>query len=217
MFPIAPEGRIFVLGTAWVTVLTLLFGYTLAGMVLLSVAMLLLLLFRKWVARVPAGAAGILAPADGWIESIAEESDPVTGAPAWAVCIRQRWFGEGHVLAPADGIVEQRLGAAAASGEPADPRWVGNLGLRFAFDDRRGYVLMVEGQGWPRFLRIPAATGTRHVRGGRLGFAGFGTRIRLWLPRDLVPRGVEGDRVLAGVTVLAAGETHAAAGSGAEA
>lgn len=212
MFPIAPEGRIFVLGTAWVTVLTLLFGYTLAGMVLLSLAMVLLLLFRRWVARVPAAEEGVLAPADGWIESIAEGSDPVTGVPAWEIRIRQRWFGEGHVVAPADGILEQRLGAATASGEPADPPWVGNLGLRFTMDERRGYVVMVEGRGWPRFLRIPAVTGTRHARGGRLGFAGFGTGIRVWLPRDFFLYRAEGDRVLAGISVLAADAPQAEAG-----
>jgi phosphatidylserine decarboxylase len=213
MFPIAPEGRIFVLGSAWVTVLTLLFGYTLAGIVLLSASMVLLLLFRRWTARVPPTEAGILAPVDGSVESIAEELDPLTGVPAWVVCIRQRWFGEGHVLAPADGVLEKRLGAAAAADERVDSRWVGNLEFRFASDDRCSYALMVDVRGWPRFVRMPLITGSRHPRAGRLGFVGFATRVRLWLPRDVVLRCAEGDRVLAGVSVLASEEPRAGAGS----
>jgi phosphatidylserine decarboxylase len=72
MFPVAPEGRIFVIGTAWLAVITLLFGYTQAGALLVFVAIALMLLFRDFVRRIPPQALGILAPTDGTVQSLDE-------------------------------------------------------------------------------------------------------------------------------------------------
>lgn len=203
MIPFAPEGRIFIIGTAWMSVLTLVFGYTLAGVVLLLVAIALLLLFRKMRNRITPEEEGFLSPADGTIESITMVDDPVSGALAHCICIRQRWLGEGSLHVPAEGRLEKRHEGTTAQveGERTLPDDCMMLFFSSLKNDR--FTLSIDRKGGPRFLRLDAATGSQYQRGQRLGFVGFHNRICLYLPVSEALLVHEGDRIDAGVTRLA--------------
>lgn len=202
MFPVAPEGRIFVVGTAWLAVITLLFGYTEMGALLVFVAIALLLLFRDFVRSIPTQALAILAPADGRILSVDEGTDPFTGEPAWRIVIRQRILGEYNLNAPQEATLVRRVWPGKESDEKPDPQLNGRLGLAFETDEGQAFTLAIDLRRWPRFIRMRVITGNRVGRGKRLGFAGFGGEVTLWLPIGAQVSARPGHRVLAGVGLL---------------
>ncbi len=202
MFPIAPEGRIFVIGTAWLAVITLLFGYTQMGALLVFVAIALLLLFRDFVRRIPTQALGILAPTDGTIQSLEQSTDPFTGKPAWRIVFRQRMLGEYNLNVPQEATLMRRVWPGKESDDKPDPQLAGQLGLFFETDEGHSFTLSVDLRRWPRFIRIPVITGNRVGRGKRLGFAGFGGDVTLWLPITAQVSARPGQRVLAGMDLL---------------
>jgi phosphatidylserine decarboxylase len=202
MFPVAPEGRLFVVGTAWLAVITLLFNYTEAGLLLVTLAFALMLLFRDFVRRVPADALGVVAPADGTVQSVEEARDPFTGKPAWRIVIRQRPLGEYNLNAPQEATLVKRVWPGKETEVEADPQLDGRLGLAFETDEGHAFALALDLRRWPRFVRISAITGNRIGRGKRLGFAGFGGDVVLWLPLRSSVSTRPGQRVLGGADLL---------------
>jgi phosphatidylserine decarboxylase len=202
MFPIAPEGRLFVIGTAWLAVLTLLFGYTEMGAFLVTLAIAFLLLFRDFMRRLPPKALGVVAPADGVVQSVEEGRDPFTGQPAWRIVIRQRALGEYNLHAPQEATVSQRSWPGKGTDEKPDPQLSRHLALAFETDEEQTFSLALDLRRWPRFVRVGAITGNRFGRGKRLGFAGFGLDVILWLPAGTHISARPGQRVLAGSDLL---------------
>lgn len=202
MFPIAPEGRLFVVGTAWLAVLTLLVGYTAAGIVLVCFAIVLLLLFRNFAPRVPGKALGVLAPVDGVVQTVDEAPDPFTGGQAHRIVIRQRALGEYNVHAPQEATVIRQCAPGRGLDEAADPQLAGRFTLAFATDEGLPLSLAVDRRRRPGFVRIGAANGSRIGRGKRLGFAGFGVDAILWLPIGARVSVRPGQAVKAGADLL---------------
>jgi phosphatidylserine decarboxylase len=202
MFPVAPEGRLFVVGTAWLAVITLLFSYTAAGLLLVTLAFALMLLFRDLVRRVPADALGVVAPADGTVQSVDEARDPFTGKPAWRIVIRQRPLGEYNLNVPQEATLVRRVWPGKETAEAPDPQLDGRLGLAFETDEGHAFSLALDLRRWPRFVRVSAITGNRIGRGKRLGFAGFGGEVILWLPIKSHVSSRPGQRVLGGSDLL---------------
>lgn len=203
MFPVAPEGRLFVIGTAWLAVITLLFGYTEMGAFLVTLAIAFLLLFRAFARRLPPKAAGFVAPVDGVVQSIEEARDPFSGQAAWRIVIRQRALGEYNLYAPHEGTISQRLwSGTAANDAPPDPQLAGRLAFALENDDQHTFALALDRGRWPRFIRIAAVTGSRLGGGKRFGFAGFGLDAILWLPASTRLSLRPGQRVLAGSDLL---------------
>lgn len=202
MFPVAPEGRLFVVGTAWLAVITLLFSYTAAGLLLVTLAFALMLLFRDLVRRVPVDALGVVAPADGTVQSVDEARDPFTGKPAWRIVIRQRPLGEYNLNVPQEATLVRRVWPGKETVEAPDPQLDGRLGLAFETDEGHAFSLALDLRRWPRFVRVSAITGNRIGRGKRLGFAGFGGEVILWLPIKSHVSARPGQRVLGGSNLL---------------
>lgn len=202
MFPVAPEGRLFVIGTAWLAVITLLFGHTEPGAFLVTLAIALMLVFRKFQRPVPAKALGVVAPTDGVVQSVEEARDPFTGGPAWRIVIRQRALGEYNLHAPQEGRVAQRFWPGKETDAERDPQLQGRLGLAFETDEGQPFALAIDLRHWPRFIRVPAITGNRFGRAKRLGFAGFGGTVVLWLPHSATVTVHPGQRVLGGSDLL---------------
>ena len=202
MFPLAPEGRIFVIATAWMAVITLLLGYTAAGAALVSLSIVLMLLFRDFARQMPAAALGLVAPADGVVTSVDEALDPFTRQPAHRVTIRQRGLGEYNLHSPQEGRVVQRAWPGKETEEAPDPQLSGQLGLAFETDEGQAFTLAYDLGRRPRFVRIGAITGNRVGRGKRLGFAGFGHVVTLWVPQQASISAQAGQRVRAGVDLI---------------
>jgi phosphatidylserine decarboxylase len=217
MLPIAPEGRRFVVFVAWFAVIALLFGLTAAGLVLVLFAILLILVFRDFRRRVPLKALGVVAPADAWVQSVEEARDPFTGHPAKRIVLRQRWFGEYNLHAPQGAQVVRRVWPGQNADAPVDPQLDGQLGLAFETQEGQGFALAIDLRPWLRFVRVAVATGSFIGRGQRLGFAGFGSRVTLWLPTHSQVSARPGQWVCAGSDLLGnlpAGKTHQAKGAG---
>lgn len=202
MFPVAPEGRLFVIGTAWLAVITLLFGYTEVGFFLVTLAIALLLLFRDFVRRLPPAALGLVAPADGVVQSVEEARDPFSGKPAQRIVIRQRALGEYNLHAPQEATVTQRYWPGKKADGEADPQLAGHLAFAFETDEEQTFSLALDLRRWPRFVRVGAITGNRFGRGKRLGLAGFGLNVSLWVPDSTHVSAHPGQRVLAGGDLL---------------
>lgn len=202
MLPIAPEGRRYVLTAAWLGVLTLLFGFTTAGVLLVLLAILLILVFRDVLRRVPAQALGVVAPADGEVQSVQEAPNPFTGQPAKRIVIQQRLWGEYNLHAPQAAKVIQRVWPGKQTDAPADAQLAGQLGLAFETAEGNAFALAVDVDHWRRFVRVGAITGNFIGRGQRLGFAGFGTRVTLWLPLKSQVSARPGQRLRAGSDLL---------------
>jgi phosphatidylserine decarboxylase len=202
VFPLAPEGRIFVIGTAWMAVITLLLGYTGPGAALVALAIALMLVFRAFARQIPAAALGLVAPVDGVVVSVDEAVDPFTRRPAHRVTIRQRGLGEYNLHSPQEGRIVKRVWPGKQTDEPLDPQLAGRLGLAFETDESQTFTLAYDLGRWPRFVRIGAITGNRIGRGKRLGFAGFGHTVTLWVPRQAGISARAGQRVRAGVDLL---------------
>ncbi len=202
MFPVAPEGRLFVIGTAWLAVITLLFGYTEMGFFLVTLAIAFLLLFRDFVRRLPPTALGLVAPADGVVQSVEEARDPFSGRPAWRIVIRQRALGEYNLHAPQEATVTQRHWPGKGTDEEPDPQIAGHLAFAFETDEKETFSLALDLRRWPRFIRVGAITGNRFGRGKRLGLAGFGLDVILWVPEKARLAARPGQRVLAGTDLL---------------
>jgi len=202
MFPVAPEGRLFVIGTAWLAVITLLFGYTEMGAFLVTLAIAFVLLFRDFVRRLPPTALGLVAPADGVVQSVEEARDPFSGKPAWRIVIRQRALGEYNLHAPQEATVIQRSWPGTETNEQPDPQLAGHLAFAFETDEKQTFSLALDMRHWPRFIRVRAITGNRFGRGKRLGFAGFGLQVVLWVPASTHVSARPGQRLLAGSDLL---------------
>lgn len=202
MFPVAPEGRLFVIGTAWLAVVTLLFGYTEPGAFLVTLAIALMLVFRKFQRPVPARALGVVAPTDGVVRSVEEARDPFSGGRAWRIVIRQRALGEYNLYVPQEGTVVHRFWPGKETGGDADPQLKDRLGLAFQTDEGPFFSLALDLGHWPRFIRVAATTGNRLGRAKGLGFAGFGGTVVLWLPHGASVSVRPGQRVLGGSDLL---------------
>lgn len=189
------------IGTAWMAVITLLFGYTQAGALLVSVAFALLLLFRRFQRPLNMQQDGLLAPVDGQVKSIDEDIDPFTEQAAWRIVLQQRRLGEYHLYTPAAGTVTRRV--APAVGASINPVLQGHWSLALETESGAGLTLAYALRGWPRFLRVNnVAGGTRLARGQRLGLVGFGQTLTLWLPRQATLDLQPGQRLRAGVDII---------------
>lgn len=202
MFPLAPEGRVFVIVTAWMAVITLLLGHTGPGAVLVALAVVLMLVFRDFARQMPASALGLLAPADGVVASVEEAMDPFTHRPGYRVTIRQRGLGEYNLHSPQEGRIVKRVWPGKETDEPLDPQLAGQLAFAFETDEGQAFTVAYDLGHWPRFVRIGAITGNRIGRGKRLGFAGFGHTVTLWVTRQASISAQAGQRVRAGVDLI---------------
>lgn len=203
LFPVAKEGRLFVIVTAWMAVITLLSGLADLGLFLVILMLALMALFRDLRRRAPAQALGLVAPVDGVVESVETTTDPFTGREAERIRIRQRYLGEYNIHAPQEVEVRERVWPGQESDREPDLQLAGRLAFALATDEDDRMTLALSVTHWPRFIRmVEVLPGNRLGRGKRIGFAGFGGRAELWLPRGSHVMVRPGQVVLAGTTLL---------------
>ncbi|WP_018949911.1 phosphatidylserine decarboxylase [Thioalkalivibrio sp. ALMg11] len=203
LFPLAPEGRLFVIIAAWMTVITLLVGEAELGLFMVILTVALMGLFRNMRRKVPAPALGVIAPADGTIESITETRDPFTKKPAVCIRLRQRRLGEYNVHAPQEAEIRERVWPGKETDEAPDDQLEGRLAYALETDGGTRLTLALSVDHWPRMVRMQAnVPGNRLGRGKRMGFAGFGGTFEVWLPAGAQVMVEPGQRVLAGSALL---------------
>lgn len=215
LFPLAPEGRLFVIIAAWMAVVSLLVGEAELGLFMVLLTVALMGLFRDLRRKAAAPALGVIAPADGTVEAIDETTDPFTGKPAQRIRIRQRRLGEYNVHAPQESKVVERVWPGKETDTPPDTQLDHRLAFALTTDEGTRLTLALSVHHWPRMIRLQnVVPGNRLGRGKRMGFAGFGGTFEVWLPAGAQVMAQIGQKVLAGSTLIgglpeASGEVQA--------
>lgn len=154
-----------------------------------ALALLLTLFFRQPPRSADASPLAVLSPVDGRVEAITERHDPFLNRPTLCISLRQNRLGPYVMYAPTEGKLQRLQGAERA------------IALLIRTDEGEELTLGV-GRGGPvHYLHCLASTGERLRQGGVCGFAGFGQRMRLFLPKNARVTIEDGARLRAGQTV----------------
>lgn len=204
---IAREGWPF-LGAALVLALLVTFG---GGGLLWSlpfwlIALFVLQFFRDPGRAVPGDAQSVLAPADGRIVVIEPAHDPWLKRDALKISVFMNVFNVHSNRSPVDGEVVERwyhrgrfFNAAIDKASLENER--NALHLRSATGQD---VTCVQVAGLiARRILCYVGPGARLARGDRYGFIRFGSRVDLYLPKDVRVKVAVGEKVRATATILA--------------
>ncbi len=162
--------------------------------------------FRDPERQPPPGEHLVVSPADGRVlEVVAAREEQFLGAPATRVSI---------FMSPLDVHVNRSpVSSTVAVVRHTDGKFRAAFSDKASLDNERNAVVLDETGRRYLVVQIAGALarrilcwrqpGDRLVRGERFGMIMFGSRVDLFLPPDVTPRVVKGDRVVAGVTVVA--------------
>lgn len=215
----APEGWPFVLSGIGVFAVLALLGWTTldpggparAGLQLAAMAAAGLTLFTAYFFRDPLRVPpkdpwSVLAPADGRVLEITEvEEGEVMGGAATRITIFLSIFNVHVQRAPLSGKVVRRRykpGLYLAAWNPKASQENEQASLGLATDLGPVMVRQIAGLVARRVVTDPQE-GDSVRRGERIGLIRFGSRVDLFLPPSLSLECAPGDRVKAGLTVVA--------------
>jgi phosphatidylserine decarboxylase len=154
-----------------------------------GLAILLAFVFRQPARAVDASPLAVLSPVDGRVEAVEEGRDPFTERPALRITLRQSLSGPYVVYAPTEGKLQRLRGSSRA------------VALLIQTDEGDDLTLEVGYGRLIRYLHCGVSAGERTRQGGVCGFAGFGRRMRLYMPPDTRILAEQGARLRAGQPV----------------
>ena len=213
-FPsVHPEGRKFVVGAAFITLMAFLIGWEFLSVVLLALTVWVAAFFRDPVRTTPRGDNFIVAPADGLITLITKVPPPpelrgpeaLDGGEYTRVSIFMSVFDVHINRAPISGRVKRMAYV---------PGKFINADLDKASEDNERQHFLVERSdgvkvGFTQIAGLVARRILAFVREGdsveagqRVGLIRFGSRVDVYLPSGTGPRVLLGQRAIAGETVL---------------
>jgi phosphatidylserine decarboxylase len=214
-FPsVHPEGRKYVVGAAFITLMAFLIGWEFLTVVLLALTVWVAAFFRDPVRTTPRGDGLIVAPADGLITLISKVPPPpeLRGAEGLEE-------GEYTRVSIFMSVFDVHINRAPISGRVRRIAYVPgkfiNADLDKASEDNERQHFLVEASDGTRvgFTQIAGLVARRilaFVREGddvqagqRVGLIRFGSRVDVYLPAGTGPRVLLGQRAIAGETVLA--------------
>ena len=214
-FPsIHPDGRKYVVGATFVTLLVYFGLNHFLGWLLLGLTLWIAAFFRDPVRTTPDGDKLIVAPADGLITMIARVTPPreLTGADALAdaECTRVSIFMS---------VFDVHINRAPISGRIKRIAYIPgkfvNADLDKASEDNERQHFLVEGADglMIAFTQIAGLVARRIISfvregdaveaGQRIGLIRFGSRVDVYLPAGTAPKVLLGQRAIAGETVIA--------------
>ncbi len=203
---IAREGWPFLGGTLAAALLVHLFAGWAWALPLWLIALFVLQFFRDPAREVPGDAKSVLSPADGRIVVIEPAHDPWLNRETLKISVFMNVFNVHSNRSPVDGEVVQRwyhpgkfINADLDKASTENERCA--LHLRTA-DGQNVTCVQVAGLIARRILCYVDA-GDRLVRGQRYGFIRFGSRVDLYLPKDVRVKVGVGQKVSATSTILA--------------
>ena len=209
---IAPEGRPFVVGASGLLVAFVVIGIGLGGWwwmpvpLWMPVALWVPWFFRDPVRAGPRGADLVLAPADGRVVSVAEtEESTVIGGAAIRISVFMNVFDVHVNRHPVSGTVvlrDYRPGRFINATLDKASEFNERMSLGVKHGDDGVLVRQIAGLVARRIVTDPDVQDHVH-QGERLGLIRFGSRVDTFLPSGVRVLVQAGDRVLAGVTVMA--------------
>lgn len=211
--PIHPRGVIWVGVALLAAVLSVVMGWNGAPF-WLAMTGLFYVCFRD-PARVPPQVEGIgIAPADGILTKIDRAPWPVESeqdGDAQRITINPRFY-DVHVLrAPVSGAITLAQQISGQWGSPVfDKTASGNERAVFGFKISDGRPIYVEiiGGGAPDRIRFTARTGDVVTLAQPMGYASFGSEVRVYVPENVTVIASVGQRMVAGETPVVALEVN---------
>ena len=214
-FPsVHPEGRKFVVGAAFVTLLVYFGLNHFVGWLLVGLTIWVAAFFRDPVRTTPRGDKLIVAPADGLVTMIARVGPPpeLRGAEGLA-------DGDYTRVSIFMSVFDVHINRAPISGRISRVAYVPgkfvNADLDKASEDNERQHFLIEGSdglkiGFTQIAGLVARRILSFVREGdvveagqRVGLIRFGSRVDVFLPAGTSPKVLLGQRTIAGETVLA--------------
>jgi phosphatidylserine decarboxylase len=214
-FPsVHPEGRKFVVGAAFVTLLVYFGLNHFVGWLLVGLTIWVAAFFRDPVRTTPRGDKLIVAPADGLVTMIARVGPPpeLRGAEGLA-------DGDYTRVSIFMSVFDVHINRAPITGRISRVAYVPgkfvNADLDKASEDNERQHFLIEGSdglkiGFTQIAGLVARRILSFVREGdvveagqRVGLIRFGSRVDVFLPAGTSPKVLLGQRTIAGETVLA--------------
>ncbi|MEO6062348.1 MAG: phosphatidylserine decarboxylase [Thermoflexales bacterium] len=225
-FPsIHPEGRKFVVGVGFVTLMSFLLGWDYLTVILLALTIWVAAFFRDPIRATPRGDRLVIAPADGLVILIAKVPPPpeLVGPGALSeglytrVSIFMSVFDVHINRSPIDGRIVRMAYV---------PGKFVNADLDKASEDNERQHFLVEGRdgaliGFTQIAGLVARRimsfvkeGDSVTAGERVGLIRFGSRVDVYLPAGTASKVMLGQRSIAGETILGViGDDEPASGS----
>jgi phosphatidylserine decarboxylase len=169
-------------------------------------ALFVLQFFRDPPREVPDDPAAVVSPADGRIVAVEKARYPWLERDSLKISVFMNVFNLHSNRAPVDGYVQQLWYLAGRFFKPAlDKASLENERNAVWLRTRSGRdVTCVQVAGLiARRILCYVEAGAELVRGQRFGFIRFGSRVDVYLPRDVEVKAAIGDKVYAGTSVLA--------------
>lgn len=192
---IAREGQIPVLASALAGVVVAPFAGLPVVLVILTLFILLVLVFRDPDREIPAAPAAVVSPADGVIDSVSDQYDPYLERQSVRVALQMNPHGVFTTRSPVEGKVLEPANMPEGDSAPHGV-WLQT--------DEADDVVMVMNRG--RLHTSPHCYfryGERIGQGQRCGFIHFGALIELYLPANSRIDVTPGDQVRGGADVIA--------------
>ncbi len=206
MIRVAPEGKPFIIGAGVILALLLLLRLPVAVLLWLPVTIWVIAFFRDPERTGERGPNVAIAPADGLVVDVREFDEPAfIGGRAMRVCIFMNVF-DCHVNRyPLGGTVAYRHYNAGKFLNAADEKAsLENEQSSVGLETSHGKVLIRQIAGLiARRIITDHEPGTVVKQGERLGMIRFGSRVDLFLPLDAKLTVKQGERTVAGTTVVA--------------
>ncbi|MDR0826582.1 MAG: phosphatidylserine decarboxylase family protein [Desulfovibrio sp.] len=203
---ISPEGRPAIFLCSLAAVLAALLGCALLACVCFLLVFFCCHFFRDPERVVPQGANLAVSPADGKIVKIASMPDPFSGEMRLCICIFMNVFNVHVNRSPVAGkITDLAYHAGKFFNASLDKASGDNERCAYALLDERGQSWsMVQIAGLiARRIVCHAEIGDPLLRGERIGMIKFGSRVDLYLPAGWQPKVELGQKVTAGLSVIA--------------
>lgn len=168
--------------------------------------------FRDPVRRIPEEPGAVLAPADGRIVAVEKSRDPWLERDALKISVFMNVFNVHSNRSPVDGVVKKRWYHAgtfvnAALDKASTQNERNALWLHTPTGED---VTCVQIAGLiARRILCYVSEGAELARGQRYGFIRFGSRVDVYLPPDAEARASLGEKVTAGMSIIARLVPHA--------
>lgn len=203
---IAPEGWPFI-AAFWILEFGFVFfGFTTAAVAWLPVAVWVVAFFRDPVRVGPRGDTLVIAPADGLVVSVRSIDEPdFHGAEVQRVSIFMNVFNVHVNRYPVNGTIAYRKYTPGAFvNAAAEKASLENEQSSVGIVAPRGKVLVRQIAGLvARRIITDHGEGTVVRQGERMGLIRFGSRVDVFLPKGVTIRVAEGERTVAGVSIIA--------------
>lgn len=209
MYPhpiIAREGWTLLGILGALTILAWLFDCEFIAFLLAVAFIFSLQFFRDPPRDLPLEEDAIVSPVDGRVVKIEDAQDPVTGEDAKMISIFMNVFNVHSQKSPVDGVVEEiHYTAGKFFNADLDKASTENernaVTVRMA-DDRRVTFIQIAGL-IARRITCDTQVGANLKRGQRYGYIRFGSRVDVYLPRDVQVKVTIGERVTGTSSTLA--------------